>query len=137
MPLIFVFSYLFIEVLISYEIIDIIGVLGFVLEIIITAFVGFLIIINFRTFFIEALVKLRDREITQEAFVSSNVFRILGAILLILPGGFTDILGIVMQFGSIGFFMLKPFVKIDKNRSYNNSSDDIIDVEVISKDKNE
>lgn len=136
MPLIFVFIYLFIEVLVSYEIIEIIGVFGFVLEIIVTAFVGFLIIINFRIFFVEALIKLRDREITQEAFIGSNIFRILGAILLILPGGFTDILGIVMQFGSVGFFMLKPFIKLDKHKNFKDSND-IIDVEVISKDKYE
>lgn len=135
MPLIFIFLYLFVEVLVSYEIVDAIGVLGFVFEIIITAFIGFFIIVNFRIFFLEALSKLRYREISQEAFISSNIFRILGAILLILPGGFTDMLGILMQFSSIGIFMIKPFVRIKPtNHNASNNHNDVIDVDVISQD---
>lgn len=56
-------------------------------------------------------MRLREREIGYEAFVGSNIFRILGAILLILPGGLTDILGILMQFSAIGFLAVKPFMK--------------------------
>lgn len=139
MPLILGFFYLFLEVLVSYEIIDVIGVLGFVLEIILTALLGFFILINFRLFLGDALVRLREREISYEAFVGSNVFRILGAILLILPGGLTDILGILMQFSALGFLAVKPFMKkptsdsapFDVNSKSQKS--EIIDVEVIEK----
>ncbi|PZT48556.1 hypothetical protein B6S12_03560 [Helicobacter valdiviensis] len=136
MPLILLLVYIFIEVLVSYEIIEIIGVFGFFLEIVLSAFLGFFILMNFRVFFGEALGKLRSREISHEAFVGSNIFRILGAILLILPGGFTDILGILMQFSSLGFIMVKPFVK-HKNTHNNSTHQEIIDVEVITKDKSE
>lgn len=143
MPLILGFFYLFLEVLVSYEIIDVIGVLGFVLEIILTALLGFFILINFRLFLGDALLRLRERQISYEAFVSSNIFRILGAILLILPGGLTDILGILMQFSTLGFMFVKPFVKpFEKPAGRNFSQDfkrdsnpqnEIIDVEVIEK----
>ena len=144
MPLVLGFFYLFLEVLVSYEIIDVIGVLGFVLEIILTALLGFFILINFRLFLGDALLRLRERQISYEAFVSSNIFRILGAILLILPGGLTDILGILMQFSTLGFMFVKPFVKpFEKPAGRNFSQDfkhdsnpqnEIIDVEVIEKE---
>ena len=144
MPLILGFFYLFLEVLVSYEIIDVIGVLGFVLEIILTALLGFFILINFRLFLGDALLRLRERQISYEAFVSSNIFRILGAILLILPGGLTDILGILMQFSTLGFMFVKPFVKpFEKPAGRNFSQDfkhdsnpqnEIIHVEVIEKE---
>ena len=105
MPLVLLIVYLIIEVFVSYEVIDLIGVLGFVLEIILTAFLGFGILVNFRFFFAEALEMLRSREISYEAFVGYNIFRILGAFLLILPGAFTDILGILMQLALLVLFL--------------------------------
>lgn len=130
MRLVLLVMYLIIEVFVSYEVIDIIGVLGFVLEILVSAFLGFGILLNFRLFFGEALEKLRLKEMTYEAFVGSNIFRILGAILLILPGAFTDILGLLMQFSVFGLMLVKPFVKVDSAKQ----NSDIIDVEVIEKE---
>ncbi len=139
MPLILGFIYLFLEVLITYEIIDSIGVLGFVLEIILSALFGFFILVNYRLFLSEAMIRLRERQISYEAFVGSNVFRILGAILLILPGGLTDILGILMQFSALGFLLFKPFMKkppLDSTHSTNApQKSEIIDVEIIENDK--
>lgn len=134
MPLILGFIYLFLEVLITYQIIDNIGVLGFVLEIILSALIGFFILMNYRFFLSEAMLRLRERQIGYEAFVGSNVFRILGAILLILPGGLTDILGILMQFSALGFLLFKPFMKepLDSTHSTNApQKGEIIDVEII------
>ncbi|WP_231232584.1 FxsA family protein, partial [Helicobacter canadensis] len=130
MRLVLLVMYLIIEVFVSYEVIYIIGVLGFVLEILVSAFLGFGILLNFRLFFGEALEKLRLKEMTYEAFVGSNIFRILGAILLILPGAFTDILGLLMQFSVFGLMLVKPFVKVDSAKQ----NSDIIDVEVIEKE---
>ncbi|TLD82420.1 FxsA family protein [Helicobacter sp. MIT 11-5569] len=137
MPLILGFLYLFLEVLVSYEVIDFIGVLGFVLEIIITALLGFFILVNFRLFVNDALIRLRDRQLSYEAFVGSNIFRILGAILLILPGALTDIIGILMQFSAVGFMFVKPFVQSNSTQNPKNTQDstDIIDVEIIEKDE--
>lgn len=139
MPLILGFIYLFLEVLITYQIIDSIGVLGFVLEIIFSAFIGFFILMNYRYFLNEAMLRFRERQISYEAFVGSNVFRILGAILLILPGGLTDILGVLMQFSALGFLLFKPFMKtppLDSTHSTNApQKGEIIDVEIIENNK--
>ena len=139
MRFILIFIYLFLEVFITFEMIDFLGVLGFVLEIIFSAILGLFILVNYRFFFFFSLVRLREREIGYEAVVGSNIFRILGAILLILPGGLTDILGILMQFSAIGFLAVKPFMKkpapnstpFDTSNKPQNS--EIIDVEVIEK----
>ncbi len=143
MPLILGLIYLFLEVFITYEIVDYIGVLGFVLEIIVSALFGFFILMNYRYFLSEALMRVKGREISYEAFVSSNIFRILGAILLILPGGLTDILGILMQFSALGFLLFKPFIKRTSSSDstshfYSNSpsqNTEVIDVEIIENKK--
>lgn len=137
MRFLLIFIYLFLEVFITFEMIDFLGVLGFVLEIIFSAILGLFILINYRFFLGDALVRLREREISYEAFVGSNIFRILGATLLILPGGLTDILGILMQFSALGFLAVKPFMKKSAPNSEPTSNkpqnSEIIDVEVIEK----
>ena len=51
--------------------------------------------------------------------------------MLILPGDFTDILGILMQFSSFGFVLIKPFVK---SKFTKNTHNEVIDVEVVEKE---
>lgn len=137
MRFLLIFIYLFLEVFITFEMVDFLGILGFVLEIIFSAILGLFILMNYRFFLGDALVRLREREISYEAFVGSNIFRILGAILLILPGGLTDILGILMQFSALGFLAVKPFMKKSASNSTPTSNkpqnSEIIDVEVIEK----
>lgn len=135
MPLILGILYLILEVYVSFEVIDAFGVLFFVLEIIITAMLGIFILVNFRLFVGEAIERVRQGGLSYEGFVGSNVFRILGAFLLILPGALTDILGILMQFSIFGFMLLKPFNKGSFAKKDRENQDAIIDVEVIEKDK--
>ncbi|MCH5322329.1 MAG: FxsA family protein [Helicobacter sp.] len=134
MPLILFLIYLLLEVFVSFEVAQIIGAFGFFLEIVFTALLGIAILVNFRLFFSEALLRLKNREISYEAFVSSNIFRILGAFLLVLPGALTDIIGILMQFSTIGFLLIQPFVRQNQNPTPFRESE-IIDVEVIEKEK--
>lgn len=68
MRFILIFIYLFLEVFITFEMIDFLGVLGFVLEIIFSAILGLFILVNYRFFLGDALVRLREREIGYEAF---------------------------------------------------------------------
>lgn len=74
-----------------------IGGLNTFFEIIVSALIGVLIIKNFKFSFTESISKARTGQITQEEFLKTNVAKVLGAVLLIIPGFFTDILGIVMQ----------------------------------------
>jgi 2-isopropylmalate synthase/UPF0716 protein FxsA len=65
-----------------------------------------------------------------------NISMALGSILLIIPGFFTDIIGILLQFEFVGVFIANKFIK--KETTYNNDEfntqkgdDDVIDVEII------
>jgi len=59
-----------------------------------------------------------------------NLFSMLGAILLILPGFFSDILGILLQFSFFGTLFAKKILHLkSKKRDFKNS--DVIDVEII------
>ena len=61
---------------------------------------------------------------------------ILGAILLIIPGIFSDILGILLLCYTI---YLRMFAKIapNENRNYKKGDDDVIDVEIIDSDSSD
>ncbi|HGZ70202.1 MAG TPA: FxsA family protein [Nitratifractor sp.] len=53
---------------------------------------------------------------------------VLGAILLIIPGVFSDILGIIL----LGYTIyLRLFTTIPKNKQFKEGDDDVIDVEII------
>lgn len=53
---------------------------------------------------------------------------VLGAILLIIPGVFSDILGIIL----LGYTIyLRLFTTMPKNKQFKEGDDDVIDVEII------
>lgn len=47
----------------------------------------------------ESINDARMGNITQEEFIKTNASKAIGAVLLIIPGVFTDIVGIALQFG--------------------------------------
>ena len=108
--MIYFFIYLFIEVMVSSTIAGIIGGLNTFLEILISAMIGIFILRTFKLSLMESITKAQNGTITQEEFIKTNVGRALGAVLLIIPGFFTDVLGILMQFS----FLVVLFSKIFK-----------------------
>ncbi len=131
-----------------------IGGLNTFLEIIISAVVGIVILQNFKYSLMDSIMEARSGQITQDEFIKTNVAKAIGAALLIVPGFFTDILGVLLQFGmlSILFSRIFKFKKINgsinkedsyttfeypqNNRSYSKEqNDEIIDVEIIDDNK--
>ncbi len=105
-------------------------------EIIISAMIGFSLIANFRYTFFESLTALNNRTISIEEFQKLNAFSLLGAILLILPGFFSDFLGLLLQFSFFATLFARKVLHVNKNDKYKNFNnkgvdDDVIDVEVI------
>lgn len=153
MNLIYFFLYLFIEVMISSSIAGIIGGLWVFLEIITTATVGIFILRNFKFSLLESISQVTKGEITHDEFIKTNVAKALGAALLIVPGFFTDILGVALQFGFLTILFAKIFHFKPQNNSYENhnnfhfnqfnsqnftrreNNEDIIDVEIIDDNK--
>jgi len=127
--MIYFLVYLFLEILFSYEFTSMFTPFGMFLEILFTFFFGVFLLKNLNIAFIDNIQKLRRREISQEEFVSIGVFQLVGAILLMIPGVFTDILGILMQFDSFGSFVARSF--LPKKEVKKDFDDDIIDVEII------
>ena len=140
--MIYFLVYLFLEVLVSVNISSAIGGLATFFEIILSAFIGVSILINFRKTLVENLTAVSYNCIDLEQFESLNLFTLIGAVFLIVPGFMTDILGIFMQFSVItSMFVNRYNVKSthcqtntqEKFRQNNIQKDsDVIDVEIIN-----
>ncbi|MEA3354381.1 MAG: FxsA family protein [Campylobacterota bacterium] len=156
--MIYFLIYLFTEVMISSSIASQIGGLNTFFEIIVSAIVGIFLLQNFKFSLQESIKKAQTGQITQEEFIKTNVGRAIGALLLIIPGFFTDIIGVALQFGFLTILFSKIF-KFKKNNtnnehtqygsfqytssSFNNATykkkeknnDEIIDVEIVDDNK--
>lgn len=110
--------YLFLEVMISSIIASEIGGFNTFLEVLLTAIIGIFILKNFKVSLMESITKARAGHITQEEFIKTNVGKALGAILIIVPGFFTDIVGLLMQFSFLVVILSKVFkFKTPTNRT--------------------
>ena len=132
--------YLFLEVLISVNISSSIGGLSTFFEIMFSAFVGISILINFRKTLVENMTAVSYNCIDLQQFQKLNLFTLFGAILLIVPGFLTDIIGVLMQFSVVtSMFVNRYHVKSGKcNTSFDGEENhikkdsDVIDVEIIN-----
>ena len=134
--MIYFLIYLFLEVMVSSEISSVIGGFATFLEIIFSAMLGIMILANFRTTFTQNLRSVSYNCIDMEEFQKLNLFTIIGAILLILPGFLTDIIGILLQFTVftsmfVNYYNAK-YNKCNIQKDQFTRSDDVIDVEVIN-----
>lgn len=152
--MIYIFLYLFLEVMVSTYFASFLGGFYTFLEIVFSALVGLFLLKNFKYSLMLNIKSLTKGEITQEDFIKQNVANAIGAILLIIPGFLTDIIGVLLQFGILTRFLTKIFkFKIDsktthaepkfhyqeENFTYKQKrryyDDEIIDVEVIDDSK--
>ncbi len=120
--------YLFLEITVTLNIASRIGSFATFIEVIGSAIVGFIIIVNLGSSLNEGFRALVERRISEEEFLQLHLFMLIGAILLIIPGFLSDIVGILFQFPYIGLKITKKFYRF-KNKE--KRSDDVIDVEVI------
>ena len=131
--------YLFLEVLVSVEISSAIGGLATFFEIVLSAFIGISILVNFRKTLVENMTAVSYNCIDLEQFQRLNLFTLIGAILLIIPGFLTDIVGILLQFSAFTSMIVNRYnVKSEKcNTSFEDENinikrdSDVIDVEII------
>ena len=158
--MIYFLIYLFLEVMISSAIAGEIGGLMTFAEILFSVMLGMFILQNFKFGLLDSINQVRTGEMSQEEFIKGSIGKAIGAILLIVPGFFTDIMGILLQFSffTIVFtkiFKFKAKQKPSNNTSYSQASytytnfdtssntnynqkkgdDDVIDVEIIDDSK--
>lgn len=125
--------YFFLEVIVTITLGGQIGGLNTFFEIVMTAVIGTVILMNLRTIFMQSLSALMSGQSTPQELLKGSFLTILGAVFLILPGFISDFIGILFQF-SFMKTLLKKRVKpnFTNNQSYTNKGDDdVIDVEVI------
>ncbi len=129
--------YLLLEVLVSVNISSQIGAFATFLEIVFSAIIGFMLLGNFRNTLAESIRAMQSRTISMQEFQKLNAFTLLGALLLILPGFFSDIIGLFLQFGFFATLFAKKIlhvkdnIDIDDIQHTRKEDDEIIDVEVI------
>jgi len=137
--MIYFIVYLFLEVLISVNISSAIGGLATFFEIMLSAFFGISILMNFRQTLTQNMAAVSYSCIDLEQFQKLNLFTIFGAILLIIPGFLTDILGILLQFSAFTTMAVNRYnvksgkcnTKFEENNKIKKDLD-VIDVEIIS-----
>jgi len=140
--MIYFIVYLFLEVLISVNISSAIGGLATFFEILLSALVGISILVNFRKTLVENLTAVSYECIDLQQFEKLNLFTLIGAIFLILPGFMTDILGVVMQFSVLTSMFVNRYNVNSANCKASNretfkqnniqKDSDVIDVEIIN-----
>ncbi|MGE4471589.1 MAG: FxsA family protein [Sulfuricurvum sp.] len=128
--MIYFLIYLFLEVSLTVEIASRIGGLATFLEIVFSAFLGIFILMNFRHTLVENIYALRMRQIDMEGFSQRNMMGLFGAILLIVPGFLSDLIGIVLQFSLFSSLIINRFTR--KYQPPTQPKDDnVIDAEII------
>ena len=132
--------YILLETLTTVNISSKIGGFATFIEIIVSAFVGLFLLTNFRYTLANNAMMLFSREIDMDEFTRLNIYSFIGAVLLIVPGFFSDILGVLLQFSVVGtFFARKIFglkeKKYKDNKTYKGDVDgEIIDVEIVDRE---
>jgi len=138
--LIYIVLYIFLETYITVEIASKIGAFATFIEIVVSALVGLFLLTNFRYTLANNAMMLFSKEIDMDEFVNLNIYSFVGAILLIIPGFFSDMIGILLQFSTIGTFFAKKILGLktkNKPKYYKNKKGDfdeeVIDVEIIDR----
>ena len=131
----FIIIYLFIEVLVSVEFASRLGGLLTFLEIILSAFIGLFLLTNFRYTLSKSMTGLMSGAISIQDFQKMSLFTLIGALLLIIPGFFSDILGVLLQFSFFGKLFASKILNLKNRKNIDREGkDDAIDVEVIDSD---
>ena len=133
----YILIYLFLEVMVSVNAASAIGAVATFGELVLSALIGFILLANMRVTLMQNLSALMQGEISLQSFQRLNLWTIVGAILLILPGFLGDIVGLLLQFSSIATLFVSKILHVKEDNDYpphhfkQGKEDEIIDVEVI------
>lgn len=127
--------YIFIEVVVTINLGGKIGGWNTFLEIIITAIIGSIIIANFKKVLMESMMAIMAKQLNSENMVTGNILALIGAVLLILPGFFSDVIGLFLQLGFIQNFIARrikvPQTQTQQQNYTHKGDDNVIDVEIV------
>lgn len=130
-------AYIFIEIFLIAEFVDEAGLLAFILEIIISALLGFGILASQLGSINDNLRNLMAFRLSLGSFLGRSIFRFIGGVLLIIPAILSDIFGITFFIISLLFKAESQNIK-SEFESYGDAkshNDEVIDVEVVEQVK--
>ena len=130
----FFFGYLFFEVIVSVQIGGVLGGIGTFLEIMLTGMIGIALLSNVKTTMAESFQAMSNNCITMKEFQELNIFALLGAVLLILPGILSDIIGVLMQFSVFTTMLITRYTNTNSKCNTKQGEDNVIDAEIINND---
>lgn len=123
------FFYLFIELIGVLYVANRWGVFGMFAEVIVSAFIGVLVLINTQASISDTLGGLRQSRVGAKDFIRGNFAKVFGGILLILPGVFCDIFGVIILINA--YFILKNSHDDPYPPRSQHHEEEIIDIEVV------
>ena len=133
--MIYILSYFILELFFSLKVGSSIGFLWSIIWIVVTFIVGMSLIQNAHTNIKSNMASLKEGKLNMKSFHDSATSYFLGAILLIVPGVFSDILGGIALLYTF-YLQLGGTISSSKNKTNINNlnkqgDDDVIDVEII------
>lgn len=123
------FFYLFIELIGVLYVANRWGVFSMFAEVIVSAFIGVLVLINTQASISDTLGGLRQSRVGAKDFIRGNFAKVFGGILLILPGVFCDIFGVIILINA--YFILKNSHDDTYPPRSQHQEEEIIDIEVV------
>lgn len=123
------FFYLFIELIGVLYVANRWGVFGMFAEVIVSAFIGVLVLINTQASISDTLGGLRQSRVGAKDFIRGNFAKVFGGILLVLPGVFCDIFGVIILINA--YFILKNSHDGPYPPRSQHQEEEIIDIEVV------
>ena len=130
-----VIPYFFLELYFSLEVGSAIGFFGSILWIFTTFVIGMGLIKNSAMTMQKSMGKLAGGKLNMQTFHDSATAYFIGAILLIIPGVFSDILGLIALlytfYLQLGGIIPSSKTKTNINNTNKQGDDDVIDVEII------
>jgi len=126
--MLFILGYFIIELLASIKVGITIGFGWSVVWVLLTSFIGALLLRLSPFAIMDTFQKLGMEKFNVLNAQNAAISYVLGAILLIIPGVFSDILGIIL----LGYTIyLRLFTKMPEVKQFKEGDDDVIDVEII------
>ncbi len=126
--MLFLLGYFIIELLASIKLGIAIGFGWSVIWVLATSFIGALLLRLSPYAIMDSFQRLGVERFNILNAQNAAISYVLGAILLIIPGVFSDILGIIL----LGYTIyLRLFTKMPKVKKFEEGDDDVIDVEII------
>ena len=132
--MIYFLIYLFVEVMLTVEVASRLGGLMMFAEIVFSAFIGIVILFNFRATLVVNIMELRERRVDANGFYQRNLLGLLAAILFIFPVILTDVVAVLIELFLLSTLIINRFKpKYPEHNSQTQSKDDnVIDAEIIS-----